>query len=73
MTDVALAPTGALVWRANDWCVCVSYGDAQARLQNKEWKGLGSSSPGAGDTDAAFATLVDGLSGCAWSYESETQ
>ena len=23
VTDVALAPTGALVWRANDWCVCV--------------------------------------------------
>jgi hypothetical protein len=46
---------------------------AQAKLQDKEWKGLGSSSAGAADASGAFAALVEGLSGCAWSYESESK
>ena len=28
---------------------------------------------GSADLGGAFATLVDGLSGCAWAYESESQ
>jgi hypothetical protein len=46
---------------------------SQAKLQDKEWRGLDRSVPGAADANAAFATLVSGLSGCAWSYESEAK
>lgn len=46
---------------------------AQTKLQDKEWRGLGSGGAATADASAAFATLVEGLSGCAWSYESETK
>jgi hypothetical protein len=75
VTDVALASTGALVSRAAAISIpSSSHATIQAKLQEKDWKGLASRAPGtAEDAAAAFATLVDGLSGCAWSYESEAK
>ncbi len=86
VTDVAVATTGALVRPCSRFFSIMSPSyDAvfplcmymtlfsQAKLQDKEWRGLDRSVPGAADANAAFATLVSGLSGCAWSYESEAK